>query len=271
MGFVSSLLNGLFDVLLMPFGSLPPVWGLLFLSIASGLGMISVFKLVSDQEKIAFLRRRMGGEILGILLHVSSPSTVLRFAGRLIWSNTRYLLLLLKPLLVIAIPFMLVWGQLDARYSSAGAGEDDRVTVTVQFAEKVPPAEDIRLEVSGAELLPPIMVIDTLEQSSFRLETHAGGPASISVNGVETRFGAVRSRWGSIVHTGFETSPSPLVLFTPRIEIVEGSAEGPLSGWYALPGTHYTILGWHWSWAAVFLVFSMAAALAGARFMRVRI
>jgi len=87
-----SLLNGLFDILLLPFRSLPQFWGLLFLSLLSGIGMISVFRLISNQEKISRLRKRMGGEVFGILLHVSSPLTVIKFAGKLIWSNTVYLL-----------------------------------------------------------------------------------------------------------------------------------------------------------------------------------
>ena len=116
MNIAGSILNGFFDILLLPFRPLPHFWGLLFISLLSGLGMITVFRLVSNQEKISRLRRRMGGEILGILLHLSNPLTVMKFAGKLIWSNTVYLVYLMKPLIVMAIPFMLVWGQLDARY-----------------------------------------------------------------------------------------------------------------------------------------------------------
>ena len=108
------LINAFFDVLLLPFRAIPNFWGLLFISLLSGLGMIVVFKHVSNQDKILRIRRRMGGEILGILLHLSNPGTVMKFAGRLIWSNTVYLANILKPILVIAIPFMLLWGQLVA-------------------------------------------------------------------------------------------------------------------------------------------------------------
>ncbi|RKZ06108.1 hypothetical protein DRQ25_14675, partial [Candidatus Fermentibacteria bacterium] len=88
---VESLINAFFDLLLLPFGTLPPVWGLLFISLLSSLGMIVVFRSVSNQEKISRLRRRMGGEILGILLHLRNPLTVVKFAWKLIWSNTVYL------------------------------------------------------------------------------------------------------------------------------------------------------------------------------------
>lgn len=271
MGLLAFLLNGFFDILLHPFGWLPPVWGLLFVSFASGIGMILVFKAVSDQEGIARLRRRMGGEILGILLHVSSPATVLKFAGRLIWSNTRYLVLMLKPLLVIAVPFMLVWGQLDARFSSAGAPDRLQVTVTVQYEEEVPSSDDIEISASGVLLVPPLMVVDALEQASFRLEERNGPPASITVDGVQAGFAGTSSRSGSIVFRGFDASPSPLVLFTPMVQVVDGAQGGPVSGWYSLPGRDFGIFGMRWSWAAVFLVFSMIAALAGAKFMKVRI
>ncbi|OPL18534.1 MAG: hypothetical protein AVO35_04170 [Candidatus Aegiribacteria sp. MLS_C] len=268
---ISFLLNGFFDMILYPFGWLPPIWGLLFISVASGLGMIFVFRAVSDQEGIARLRRRMGGEILGILLHVSSPITVLRFAGRLIRSNTSYLVLLLKPLLVMAVPFMILWGQLDARFSSSGAQEGFQVTVTVQYAEEVPPADSIEITAEGVLVVPPLMVVDTLEQASFRLEERNGPPACITVDGVRAGFAGTDTRSGSIVLRGFDADPSPLVLLTPMVHVVEGSGEGPVSGWYSLPGKDFGIFGMHWSWEAVFLVFSMVAALAGARIMKIRV
>lgn len=100
---LGTLLRIILDVLLIPFRGLPPFWGLLFISMLAGLGMIQVFGRVSDQNAISRLRKRMTGEVLGILLHVSRPGTVMRFAGKLIVSNFVYLWHILKPLLVLAV------------------------------------------------------------------------------------------------------------------------------------------------------------------------
>lgn len=272
MGTAGAVINGLFDVLLYPFGWLPSIWGLLFVSLLSGLGMIAVFKAVSDQRRIAVLRRRMGGEILGILLHVSSPGTVLRFAGRLIWSNTVYLAYLFKPLIVIAVPFMLLWGQLEARYGSDGLAPGTAVTVSVQYTEGLPPRDSIAPEASGIRIVPPVMLIDTLDQASFRLEPERDSRGGVlEMNGMTAEVGRTSSLSGSRIFRGFDSSPSPLVLFTPHIYIADRVRGAPAEGWYTLPGKDYDIFGWHWSWIAVFLVFSMLSAVAGARIMKVRI
>lgn len=267
----AAVLNGFFDALLYPLGWLPPVWGLLMISILSGFGMIAVFKAVSDQDGISRLRRRMGGEILGILLHVSSPVAVMKFAGRLIWSNTVYLAILLKPLLVMAVPFVLVWGQLDSRYGAQGIPEDAAVTVTLQYDEDMPERDRLEISAEGLELVPPVVMIDTLGQASFRVADTEGGTGRLRLDGLEAPVGSSAGWSGSRVIRGFDAAPSIWRLFTPHIDLVRRVPEGPVSGWYSLPGIDYRILAWHWSWPAVFLVFSMLSALAGARLFRVRI
>ncbi|MBN2585890.1 MAG: hypothetical protein JXA64_01800 [Candidatus Fermentibacteraceae bacterium] len=271
MGPASASLNALFDALLYPLGGLPAFWGLLLVSLLSGIGMIAVFKAVSDQERIADLRRRMGGEILGILLHVSSPGTVLRFAGRLIRSNTVYLSCLLKPLLVMALPFMLVWGQLEARYGAEGMEEQVPVTVTVQFRDELPAREDMLVQLTGAGLVPPLVMVQALDQVSFRVVAESRADAELLVNGTAAGIGRTGEWNGSRVLRGFDAAPSLWRLFTPHVQVVRRVSGGPDSGWYSLEGRDYSIFGWHWSWTAVFLVFSMLSALAGARFLRVRI
>lgn len=267
----AAILNGLFDALLYPLGWLPPVWGLLMISILSGLGMIAVFKAVSDQDRIFRLRRRMGGEILGILLHVSSPATVMKFAGRLIWSNTVYLAFLLKPLLVMAVPFVLVWGQLDSRYAARGIPEGAPVTVTLEYDEAMPERDRLEISAEDLEIVPPVLMLDTLRQVSFRVLAPAEGRGRLDLSGLEAAVGSTAGWNGSRVIRGFDAKPSFWSLFTPHIDLVKRAPGGPVSGWYSLSGADYRIFAWHWSWVAVFLVFSMLSALAGARVLRVRI
>jgi hypothetical protein len=268
MGTASNILNFIFDALLYPFGWLPAIFGLLFISITAGIGMIFLFKAVSDQDRISSLRRRMGGEVMGILLHVSSPMTVIRFAARLIWSNTLYLGHLLKPVLYMAVPFMIVWGQLDARYGASPPGEDlGPVTVTVQYYGGLPPGDSLEISASGMELLQPVMRIDTLHQVSFRVMS--SGDGKLEVDGTRIPFGKTGQWNGSRILRGFDSHPSLMLLLRPWIEASGGDED--ITGSYSLPGADYRILSWFWSWEAVFLVFSMLAALAGARIMRVKI
>ncbi len=262
------ILNGFFDVLLLPFRTLPHFWGLFFISLLSGLGMITIFKFVSNQEKISRLRRRMGGCILGILLHLSSPGMVMEFAGKLIWSNTVYLAYLLKPLLVIAIPFMLLWGQLDARYGSSEMDKIDPVTVTVFFDDGLPARDSFEIGVSGLELVPPVVFIDTLDEASFRILPEGDFLHYLEIGGTSIQVGRTGSWNGCRILRGFDSGSSLKKFFCPWIGRVNG---GPVSGWYSLPDVRYRVLGGHWSWIAVFLVFSSLSAIAGVKVFKVKI
>ncbi|MEN8209588.1 MAG: hypothetical protein ABFR50_10105, partial [Candidatus Fermentibacteria bacterium] len=268
---IGILINALFDLLLVPFRALPQIWGLLFISLLSGLGMITVFRLVSNQDRISRIRRRMGGEILGILLHLNNPGTVIRFAGKLIRSNTVYLAHILVPLLVITLPFMLVWGQLDARYGTAVMDINDPVTVTALFENDLPARNRIEIGVSGLELIPPVVFIDTLDEISFRILPDGNIPRTLEIEEVLVQVGRIGNWNGCRILRAFDSGNSLKRLFNPWIGKIDKTPAGPVSGMYSLPDVRYGILGGHWSWIAVFLLFSSLSAIAGARIFKVNI
>ena len=268
---IGDILTLVLDILLLPFRFLPSIWGLLFISMLAGFGMISIFRLTSNQEKISSLRKRMLGEVFGILLHVSSPVTVIRFAGRLIWSNTLYLLYILKPLAFIAIPFMLIWGQLDARYGTDTGKMNTPVTVTVRYEESLPERDDISLSGTGIEIIPPVVMVDTLREVSFRIILKDGIISVLNVNGTSTTVGETGIWNGAIILRGFNGENSLKCLFGPWVGRPVLENAGPISGWYTLQTVRYRVLGGHWSWLAVFLVFSSVSAIAGAKIFNVKI
>lgn len=268
---IGNILTLMLDIILIPFRSLPSIWGLLFISLLSGLGMISIFRLTSNQEKISRIRKKMLGEIFGILLHVSNPAAVMRFAGHLIWSNTLYLLYIFKPLLVIAIPFMLIWGQLDARYGTDTGDRNTPVTVTVEYEDSLPERDEINVAGSGIEIIPPVVMVDTLRQVSFRIVFEDGMIGNLDVNGTPYNMGATGLWNGAIILRGFDVGNSLKRLFCPWVGRAVLADDGPISGWYSLKAVRYRIFGGHWSWLAVFLVFSSFSAIAGAKIFDVKV
>lgn len=268
---VGWLISHLFDLLLLPFRALPPFWGLLFLSVLSGLWMILVFRAVSDQRRIAVLRKRMGGEVLGILLHVSRPGTVALFAGRLIASNTIYLWHLLRPLLVIAIPFALTWGQLEARYATDTLSDStDPVTYTLSYRE-LPPRDSLDICGDGISFYGPTVMVDTLREASFRIVALNAAPKTLSAGALTIPVGRTADWNGATLSRGFRVDHSLERLFRPWLSSAPELDDAPIAGDMSLPGTSYGVLGGHWSWAVVFLVFSSLAAIGGAIVFKVRI
>jgi hypothetical protein len=268
---LGTVLRLLFDALLLPFRALPPFWGLLFLSLLAGIGMIHVFGRISDQNEIARLRKRMTGEVLGILLHVSRPSTVLRFAGRLIVSNFVYLWHIFRPMLVIALPFVLIWSQLEARYSTVDlSGDRDPVTVTLSYTN-LPRIEQRAIDGSGILFVGPVMQVDTLREISFSILALPEHPRTLSAGGVSFPVGRTGDWSGAIIARGFDTGRELERFFRPWITGAGVVPDGPFAGRFDLASVSYPVLGGHWSWLAVFLVFSTLSALAGAKLFRVRI
>ena len=267
-----SALDLLFDLLTWPFGGLSPIVGLVFVSLLSGIWMILVFKKVSPQRSIQRLRRRMGAQALGMLLFLSSPRQVLTLAGGLLWSNFRYLAMILLPLLVIALPFGLTYGQLEARYSHHYLSPSDTLTATLSYADELPNHDDAIASYNGLLPVPPVVSIDSLRQLSLRLSATGGIVRSLEVGGNSLPVGRAALRSGAIVYSGAEKA-SIGSLFRPGSALISGtgSEAALVSLRLELPSTDYRVLWSGWSWLAVFLVFSTLSAVAGAIVFKVKV
>ncbi len=254
-------MNTVFDVLLYPFRTLDPLWGMMWISALTGVMMILIFKGASNQHAISELRRRMGSRALGMLLYLESPATVLKLAGGLIADNFIYLWHLLRPMLVIAVPFVLVAAQLDARYGYLPPGDGRPHTAVIRWESSLP--SSLGQPVSGELVSPVLTVADSLEKSfSFTGENglftmddpafktgSSGGAGSVVVRGAEPGgiIASILRPWNAVSPTGVS---SVKVYLTPA---------------------DYGVLGGRWSWFAVFLVFSSLWAIAGAVVFKVKV
>ncbi len=255
-------MNTLFDLLLKPFQSLHPLWGLMWISALSGIMMILVFKKTSNQQAISLLRRKMGSRALGMLLFLESPPTVLKLAFRLIVDNFIYLWHLLKPMMIITVPFIIIASQLDARYSRVPLNADHPSTVTVFWENSIPENETIEPE-AGTIISPVVTIADSLEQSfSFY-----GENGIFSLQSMGIKLGSTGSS-GSIQIRGAEQSGLVQALLRPW----NGSAEEEVLRVHShIEEIKYTILGGRWGWFTVFLVFSSLWAILGAVIFKVKV
>jgi len=255
-------MNTLFDLLLKPFQSLDPLWGLMWISALSGVMMIQVFKKTSDQQAISMLRRKMGSRALGMLLFLESPPTVLKLAFGLIVDNFIYLWHLLKPMLIITIPFLLIAAQLDARYSREPLNTDYLSTVTVYWESSIPSGDPGEPE-AGTLISPVVTIADSLEQSfsftgsngvfvfgALGINLGSSEPTgSIMIRGAE-KGGIVRT----LLHPWNMEAPADIV----KIESFTQEK-------------NYHIFGSRWGWFTVFLVFSSVWAILGAVIFKVKV
>lgn len=254
--------------LLLPFRNCPPFTGLLAVSIVFGLAMILVFRFTSNQKAIGRIRKRMGARALGMLLHLHSPVTVVRSAAALMADNFAYLWRIVIPVFVMTVPFILTAAALDARYGSMPIPRGVPTTVTVTW-EELPSRENLTVTGEGITVIEPIVFVDTLRQTSFRVENATPG-ATVTAGGVTFPLGASEGGAGRVIYRGAARMNRVERLLKPFLAPLPPDCPVTDAKVF-IPEARYRILGGRWSWLTVFLVFSSLAAIAGAAAFKVKV
>ena len=113
----NNLVTRLFDLVLRPFGSLDPLWGLTAVSIVTGVLMLWIFGKVSNQEAIRTVRNRIRGNLIGIRLFGDDLGILFRLQGRILRQTAVYLGYSFVPLLVMIVPVVIILAQMNLRFS----------------------------------------------------------------------------------------------------------------------------------------------------------
>jgi len=125
MSVVNLLLNGLFDALFYPFRTLNAWWGMMYISLLTGLLMLAVFRLTSNQAGIRAAKDRIKAHLLEMRLFKDNLRVSLGAQRQILAANWRYLRYSVKPLLVMIVPLVLILIQLNfwLGYEPLAAGE----------------------------------------------------------------------------------------------------------------------------------------------------
>ena len=126
MNFVNGALRPLFDALLLPFRALPPIVGLLVVSLVAAIGMLLVYKRTSNQDRLEAVKRQIHACLFEIRLFKDDVPAILRAQTEILRHNAKYLALSLVPMLWMIVPLTLVIAQLQFHYGYRGLrpGED---------------------------------------------------------------------------------------------------------------------------------------------------
>src|SRR4051794_40268708 len=109
------------------------LWSLIPVSIVAVSAMVFVFRHWSDRQAIQVTMNRMLAHIMEFRLFVDEPILILRAQRDLFVQNWRLLLLLLRPSLILVVPFAVLLAQMNAYYGRAPLRVGDPAVLTVQF------------------------------------------------------------------------------------------------------------------------------------------
>jgi len=128
---VNALLRAVFDALMSPFRTLPPIVGLLVVSLVAAIGMLLVFKATSNQKRLDEVKRQIHACLFEIRLFNADLPAILRAQWEILRHNLNYLRLSAVPMLWMIVPFLLVIAQLQFHYGYQGLkpGQDFLVKV----------------------------------------------------------------------------------------------------------------------------------------------
>ncbi len=125
--------NAVGTVTLFPIGWLPGWLSATIVAVVTGVLLLAAFKYTSNQRAIRRARDEINANLLAIKLFKDSAAVAFRSQGRILLGAGRLFLHALLPIAVMALPVMMLLGQLSLWYQQRPLriGEEAVVTVTL--------------------------------------------------------------------------------------------------------------------------------------------
>ncbi|MFQ5512432.1 MAG: hypothetical protein ACE5EO_11360 [Candidatus Krumholzibacteriia bacterium] len=261
---IARMITALFDIVLVPYGDRHTV-GLVALSLLTGIAMAYVFKWTSDAAAIKAAKEKLKGRILEMRIYQDDPVLIVRGFGGTLGANGVYLGTLLKPFLILIVPVVIVFMQMDERYSRRPLSEGETTIVSVALKQGVDPFRtEVGLSVNGgvAQDARPVRVGETGE-IAWRLRVTGPGTHEVTLSGgggLYTFPVVAEDGYRMIGHVRNAGGLVEPMLHPALAAIPEGSPFERITVDY--PGASYPFLSWHLHWIAIFVIYSFAAAIA---------
>ncbi|MFC1474510.1 hypothetical protein ACFLQK_00560 [bacterium] len=174
MSVFNAIINFVFGLLFIPFRGMNPWVGLIALSVISGVFLLWVFKITSDQAAISAAKNRLRGYLLEIRLFQDDPGIVFSAFGRILLNNAIYMRYALAPMLFMIIPVVLFLVQADMRFGVAPVEPGEKFMVSVVLDEKSKGLlDDMELEIpEGVEIAAGPVIIPSESEIAWELVVH---------------------------------------------------------------------------------------------------
>lgn len=213
MQIINTILGYIFGAIMFPFRDWPLV-GLIVISAVVSVGILLIFKKVSNQVRIDAVKRKIQAALFEIRLFNDDLGAILGAQVDILRHNLSYLRLQLFPLLFILPPVVIIMAQLQPFFGYKGLEVDESVLFKVEMTSQDEDAEfllsdkpAITLEVpAGLEIETPAVWIPSkgqmmwqlaaTEPGEFQLQVHLDGdsyPKSVLVSDRTLRRSALRA------------------------------------------------------------------------------
>lgn len=262
---LNAALRSAFDVLLLPFRSLPPIVGLIVVSLVVAILMLLVFKRTSNQARLQAVKRQIHACLFELRLFSDDLPAILRAQGEILKHNLRYLGLSAVPMLVMLLPLVLVIAQLQFHYGYRGLRPSEDFLVKVQLKDgraDARPAASLDVPGGLAVMTPPVW-IPAERELAWRLRAERQGDYELTLRLDGQEYAKTAQVSDSVRRR------SPVRLAPGLVNQLLYPAEDPLPGESAVasisvgyPEDEVSVLGWAFNWLVLFFVLSVGFAFA---------
>ena len=270
MSYLNAVLRALFDAVLYPFRDLPPLAGLLLVSLPVSAGMLVIFKLTSDQDRLARVKRSIHACLFEIRLFNDDMRAIFRAQIEILRHNMSYLLLTLVPMLWVIVPLFLVVAQLQFHYGYSGLSPGQTALVKVELKEGEASASSkpaIGLEVPpGIRLETPGVWIPTENEMVWRIAAERPGDYELRVrigSGTESKSLSVSDAVIRLSPSRLEPTLANQLLYPAEPPLPGGSPLRSIAVTYPDRGVGLFGIEGHWLIAFFVLTIVFAFALRG--------
>lgn len=184
---VNSVLGELFNILFLPFRSFHPWSGMVFISLLTGLLMLLIYRLTSDQAGIRGVKDKIKAGLLELRLYKDNMGVTMKAQRQILLANLRYIALNFKPLAVMIVPLVLILAQLNLWFGSEPLKVGQPAILRVELAPGTRLMDlDLALEVPPqVSVETPPLRIEELREVDWRIRAESPGVFGLIVKAGE--------------------------------------------------------------------------------------
>ena len=275
---LNRVLGGIFDGILYPFRTLPPIVGLAVVSLLVSIGLLLGFKAASDQDALAAAKRRIHACVFEIRLFNDDLRAILRAQAGILRHTFAYFRLSIVPMAWLMVPMIVILIQLQFHYGYGGLEPDHsvnlKVTLTDEVAARARETGDVvaSLEAAaGMRVETPLLWIPSLGEAAWRIVADRPGFYDLSVRVGERSFSKSVRVTGDVVRRAPVRPSATLQQLLNPVEAPLPTGAPIKSIAIAYPDADVSLLGWRMHWLLAFFILTLVFALALQRPLGVRL
>jgi len=186
MNVLNAVLSKIFEIIFIPFQNINPWYGMIVISLLTGILMLYVFKLTSDQEGIKKAKNKIKAHLLEMRLYKNDLITSFKAQGNILVSNFKYMRHSVKPLLVMIIPILLIIIHSNFWFAYDPLDINEKALLKIKLSEEYTPS-NFDIKIIGNDFInietPPVRIDDeheiawrfsALKQGVHEIEIQAG-------------------------------------------------------------------------------------------------